>query len=228
MSPEPAVAGVLEATPTMPRRSWRRCGPREEPYDVKAGDLVFRAGNRHEMSVAISCGQLVRADTRSYARWNHVMLVLDAAGRTAHATGTGLFEGELSALRDQSYALVRFECSDEDRAQIVAYAEEMLRRHPTWGWLTAASQLFSLLTGSRVVFGKLGTITCSGFAAEALLRAGAVFNRPAALMSPADLARECGLPGVIRAGDVPGAVRRVYPAVRRAGLRLAAGGSARR
>jgi hypothetical protein len=149
------------------------------------------------------------------------MLVLDRAGRTAHATGGGLVEGTMRDLRDKSYALVQLDCSDEDRAQVVAYAEAQLRRHPTWGWLTAASQLFSLLTGSRVVFGKLGTITCSGFAAEALLRTGAIFERPAALMSPADLAKACGLPGVVRARDVPPAVRRVLPAAAR--LRRAPG-----
>jgi hypothetical protein len=217
------VAGhVIEATSTMPRRSWRRFGPGEEPDEVRAGDLVFRAGNRHEMSVAISCGQFLRAETRPFARWNHVMLVLDETGRTAHSTGTGLHDGRLGDLRDATYALVQFECSNEDRAQIVTFAEHLLRCHPQWGWLIAGSQLFSLLTGSRVVFGKLGTITCSGFAAEALVRAGAIFDRPAVLMSPADLARACGLPGAIRASDVPPAVRRVSVAARR----LAAGSTA--
>jgi len=205
----------LEATPTMPRRSWRWFGHGEEPDDVKAGDLVFRAGSRHEMSVAISCGQLLRAETRPYARWNHVMLVLDGAGRTAHSTGAGLLEGRLSDLRDSGYAIVRIDCSTHDRAQIVAFAEELLRRHPQWGWLTAASQLFSLLTGSRVVFGELGTITCSGFAAEGLLRAGAIFDRPAVLMSPADLARACGLPGDIRMSDIPLGMRTVWTRLRR-------------
>jgi hypothetical protein len=214
---ERVVGHDVAATATMPRRSWHRFGTGEQPEAVCAGDLIFRAGNRHEMSVAISCGQYLRAETRPYARWNHVMLVLDEAGRTAHSTGAGMLEGRLSDLRGVTYALVRIECSDHDRAQIVMFAEDTLRRHPAWGRLTAASQLFSLLTGSQIVFGKLGTITCSGFAAEALVRTGAIFDRPAALMSPADLARACGLPGAIRTSDVPGAVRRVSLALRRGG-----------
>lgn len=211
----------------MPRPSWQRFGPGEEPDEVRAGDVIFRAGNQHEMSVAISCGQFLRKETRPYAKWNHVMLVLDKAGRTAHSSGEGLVEGRLSDLRDKTYALVRVDCSDEDRAQVVAFAEDLLAKHPKWGWVPAGSQLFSLLTGSRVVFGKLGTITCSGFVAEALLRTGAIFDRPAALMSPADLAREYGLPGHIRARHVPSAVRRVYPALKRVRLRVAPGGSPR-
>ena len=86
---ERIVGGVWRPRSTMPRRSWRRFGPGQEPDEVKAGDLVFRSGNRHEMSVAISCGQFLRAETRPYARWNHVVLVLDAAGRTAHSKERG-------------------------------------------------------------------------------------------------------------------------------------------
>ena len=226
MGYEPARM-VIEGTPRTPRHRWQRFGPGEEPDEVSAGDVIFRAGNQHEMSVAISVGQFLRKETRAFAKWNHVMLVLDGEGRTAHSTGEGLVAGRLSDLRDRPYALVQADCSDEDRAQIVAFADDMLAKHPTWGWVAAGSQLFSLLTGSRVVFGKLGTITCSGFVAEALLRTGAIFDRPAALMSPADLAREYGLPGHIRARHVPPAVRRVYPALKRMRLRLAPGGSGR-
>jgi hypothetical protein len=217
-----SVAIATEAQ--MPWRGWERFGPGEQPDVVRAGDLVFRAGSQHWMSVAISCGQLIRPETRRYARWNHVMLMLDG-GRTAHATGRGLIEGELSDLDGATYALVRVACSDEDRRKIVAFADDQLRRHPTWGWLTAGSQLFSLLTGSRVVVGKLGTITCSGFAAVALLRAGALFDRPAHMMSPADLARACGLPGAVRIWDIPPAVMRVYSTLRPANGRPSPGGS---
>jgi hypothetical protein len=222
---ESSVAIAVEATARTPCRGWELFGPGEQPDEVSAGDLLFRAGNQHWMSVAISCGQLVRSETRRYARWNHVMLILDG-GRTAHATGRGLVEGELAELHDATYALVRLDCSDGDRRQIVAFADDQLRRHPTWGWLTAGSQLFSLLTGSRVVIGKLGTITCSGFAAEALLRAGAIFDRPAHMMSPADLAKECGLPGVVRLRDVPPAAMRVYTTLKRVNGRPSPDGSA--
>jgi hypothetical protein len=212
----------MEAIPGSLAYPWRRFGPGEEPDAVRAGDVVFRAGNQHEMSVAISCGQLLRSDTRPYARWNHVMLVLDAGGRTAHATGAGLIEGDLALLRDKTYALVRLDCTDADRAKIVAFAEYMLRTHPRWGWFTAGSQLLSLLTGTRFVFGTLGTTTCSGFAAEALVRAGAIFDRPAGMMSPADLARACGLPGAVRVRDIAPALKRLYTAAQTRRLGAAA------
>jgi hypothetical protein len=215
------AAGTTGLAPRTPRGGSRRFGPGEEPDEVRAGDLIFRAGNQHEMSVAISCGQFLRPDTRPHARWNHVMLVLDEAGRTAHATGKGMTEGRLRDLRDQSYVLVPVDCSDEDRAHVVAFAEDALARGATWGWVTAASELLTLLTGCRIVFAQLGTMTCSGFVAEALLRTGVIFDRPAALMSPADLAKAYDLPGAIRARDVPPTVWRARPLLARVRLRPA-------
>ena len=169
---------VVQGSARTRRGEWRWFGPGEEPDEVRAADVVFRAGNQHEMSVAISCGQFLRSETRPYARWNHVMLVLDDAGKTAHATGEGLVAGELSALRDKRYVLLQFDCSDDDRAQVVAFAEYMLAEHHAWGWEIAASQLFSLLTGSRVVFGKLGTITCSGLCGRGTLAHGGDLRSP--------------------------------------------------
>jgi hypothetical protein len=108
---------------------------------------------------------------------------------------------------------VRFDCTDDDRLQMVKFAEYMLTTNATWGWLTAFSQLVSILTGSRYAFGRLGTTTCSGFVASALVRTGAIFERPAPLLSPADLAKECGLPGPVRAGDVAATARRLSASV---------------
>src|SRR3954452_22747083 len=94
---------VVESTSRMPRRSWQRFGPGEQPDEVRAGGLIFRATNQHEISVAISFVQFLRADTRRHAKWNHVMLVLDDAGKIAQVTGEGLCEGKLSALGDKTY-----------------------------------------------------------------------------------------------------------------------------
>src|SRR3954467_3263537 len=105
---------VLHGTSRLPKRSWQRFGPGDQPAEAQAADIIFRATNEHEISVAISLVQFLRADTRRYAKWNHVMLVLDDAGRIAQVTGEGLCEGNLSALCDRTYTLVRFDCSEED------------------------------------------------------------------------------------------------------------------
>jgi hypothetical protein len=209
-----ALAGVMDATRWMPRRSWQLIRPHDDVPQFSAGDVIFRAGNQHIMSVLISCVQFLRPDTRGQARWNHVMLVLDG-DRVAHATGNGLMEGKLDVLENKTYALVRFDCSDESRRQMVTFADFRLRKNETWGRLTAFSQLIAMLTGSRLAFGTLGTVTCSGFAASALVRAGANFDRPAPLLSPAELARECGLPGPVRAGDVAATARRLAARITR-------------
>jgi hypothetical protein len=216
-APESRVTalGVEEPLARLPRRRWWLVRPGEQAPALETGDLIFRAGNQHVISVAVCCGQFLHQATRPYARWNHVMVVEDAEKRTAvHATGQGLRRGSLDVLDGKTFAVVRFECSEPARAYIRAFAEYSLVGRPRWGYLTAASQLFTMLTGCRLVFGALGTVTCSGFAASAMVRTGATFERPAPLMSPADLARECGLPGAIRADDVAATARRVTARLR--------------
>ncbi len=73
---------------------------------------------------------------------------------------------------------------------MMAFADSVLNTddRTEYGWPTILSIILTLLTGSRLVFGMAGTAICSGFVAEALVRAGEIFDKPPSHMLPADLA----------------------------------------
>lgn len=162
--------------------------------DVRPGDLIFTSGT-HLTSVLIRCGQRLRKNLHPYAEWHHVAVVVEHDGTFIHAVGRGVEEGRLADLRGKVYVHQPIECSDEDRAQVVAFLRNVLRapKRTEYNWATTASLGLALITGSRLVLGQIGTATCSGLAAEALTRTDKVFDRQPSFMMPADLAREYGV-----------------------------------
>ncbi len=76
------------------------------------------------------------------------------------------------------------------RREVAAFAGAVLDapQPTTYGWLTILSLFFTLSLGSTIMFGKIGTAICSGFASEALVRAGEIFPGHRLTMMPADLA----------------------------------------
>jgi len=171
--------------------SIERFGPGESADDLRTGYIVLTHGD-HWTSKLIRFGQRLRfrGARRKYARWNHVALVLNAEGKIAEALSQGVVEEDISKYEGTDYHLVRVECEQIDRDEVARFADAVLKsKHRTkYGWLTIASLFFTLALGSTIMFGKIGTAICSGFASEALTRTGAIFDRPPAYMMPADVA----------------------------------------
>jgi hypothetical protein len=167
-----------------------------EAAKLQGGYVVLTHGT-HLMSRLIRVGQGLRfrGDRRRYARWNHAALVLDADGNLGEALSLGVVRTNISKYKGTDYYLVEADCSSEDRAQVLAFANAVLDapERTRYGWWTIASLAVSQLTGSRFVFGRIGTAICSGFVAEAQVRTGAIFPRPPAYMTPADLAAHYGV-----------------------------------
>ncbi len=163
----------------------------EQARKLRGGYFLVTHGT-HVMSRLIRFGQALRfrGDRSVYARWNHVALILDDKGALGEALSRGVVETNISDYRGTDYYVVQVECSEEDRQQVLAFARAVLKapNRTRYGWSTIASLAFSQLTGSRFVFGRIGTAICSGFVSEALTRTGAIFPRPPAYMTPADLA----------------------------------------
>jgi hypothetical protein len=161
---------------------------------LAAGHVLLTHGT-HWPSRIIQFGQRLRfvRSRRPYAFWNHVALVLDERGDLAEALSAGVVRTNIERYHDVDYELVRVECSAEDRHQIVAFADSVLQARESYGWWTIAGLAVTLLTGSRFVFGRVGTAICSGFACSALVRAGLIFDRPPDFMMPADLAEHFGV-----------------------------------
>lgn len=169
-----------------------------EASQLRGGYFIVTHGT-HVMSRLIRFGQSLRfrGERRKFAHWNHVALVLDEQGTLGEALSAGVVQTNISKYHGSDYFVVQVECSDEDREQVLAFARAVLTApsRTSYGWSTIASLAFSQLTGSRLVFGKIGTAICSGFVSEALVRTGVIFPRPAAYMTPADLAEHYGIPG---------------------------------
>jgi len=173
-------------------------GPGKSATALQTGYIVLTHGD-HWTSRLIRFGQRLRfrGTRRKYARWNHVALVLDTNGTLAEALSDGVDKTNISKYEGSDYHLVRVECAEVDRRQIAAFAQAVLgsKNRTKYGWLTIVSLFFTLAFGSTIMVGKIGTAICSGFASEALTRAGAIFPRPPAYMMPADVAEHFSVDG---------------------------------
>jgi hypothetical protein len=168
----------------------------EAASDLRTGYLVLTHGTQWT-SKLIRFGQRLRfrGARRPFARWNHVALVLDGEGNLAEALAQGVVRTNISKYEGTDYHLVQVECEPLDRGEIATFATAVLNApHRTrYGWVTIVSLFFTLAVGSTIMFGKIGTAICSGFASEALVRKGEVFPRPPAYMMPADVAEHFGV-----------------------------------
>ncbi len=161
----------------------------QQAKQLRAGYLILTHGKAWT-SRLIRFGQRLRfrGERRAYAHWNHVALALDDRGGIAEALGEGVRETNISKYAGTDYYVLEVECSDEDRRQIVAFADAVVEARFKYGKVLIFSLGLTLLFGSTYTLGKIGTAICSGFAAEAITRMGAIFPRPPAYMMPADVA----------------------------------------
>ncbi len=180
--------------------SVERFGTGASAADLRPGHLVFTHG-RHWPARLIRFGQKLRftGPRAPFAYWNHVALVLGPSGDLAEALSSGVVRTNIAKYERTDYDLVRVESTTEDEREILLFAESVLLARWRYGWVTILGLALTLLTGSRLTVGRVGTAICSGFAAEALVRNGTIFTRPPAYMMPADLAEHYGVRGRSRA-----------------------------
>ena len=165
-------------------------GPGISIQNPKPGDFVLTRG--HEWtSVMIRVGERLRyrGDSRRFAHWNHAALFIDENGGIIEALGSGVQAGNISKYTPIDYKVVRLDSvSDEDRQHAVAFAQDCVKKHDKYGYLTILSIALSLLFGGRLGFGIDGQEICSGLVARALERTGEIFEDDPWHMMPADLA----------------------------------------
>lgn len=164
---------------------------------ILPGDfLLGRAhGIRHDM---LRIGQRLRLgrQQRQYARYTHAALVTSESGDLIEAIGEGVHRSTVTGYLDLRvpFQIVHIAASDEDRRQMVAFAEAALARKAPYGFLSNVSTAFWAFTGSRLIFFLDGSYTCSGLVAAALERTSARFTTNAARVMPAQLAVWFGAP----------------------------------
>lgn len=164
--------------------------PGETATEFDPGDFVLVKGHGLKGSM-IKFGQMMRihgAD-RKYVDWVHAALIVDRDGTLIEAVGAGIRQEPLDYYTGRHYQIFRIKASDENRAEAVAFARSVLDKHAKYGLLTIVSIGLSMLTGGKLTFGIDGEYVCSGLVASALERTGSIFNRCAANITAADLAK---------------------------------------
>jgi uncharacterized protein YycO len=154
----------------------------------RPGDFILTHGAEF-FSRVIQVGQgltFMGADRR-YTYWNHSALIVSADGGLIEALGPGVRRNTLAAYDRTQYTIVHVEASEEDRAQMVAFAEHWVGAR--YDWARVVSITISLLTGATLSFGFAGQHICSGLVARALERANLIFSQEPSHVMPADLAK---------------------------------------
>jgi hypothetical protein len=186
----------------------QRAGPGETAAAFDRGDFVLVAGTTFN-SRLIRCGQKLRIHgvDRRHVKWTHAALIVDPDGSLIEAVGTGVRRWHLDRYRDDDYVVVRLHTSEENRDEVVRFAEWALRRGSRYSRLSTVSIALSMLTGSRLTFFIDGQFVCSGLVARALERTGSIFDRDSAHIAPADLARYFYADGQAEAGEADSTAR---------------------
>lgn len=155
---------------------------------MQVGDFVLVDNNRL-VSKLIRFGQGIRfrGDQRPFARWNHVALIISDQGELLEALTKGVCRSHIDKYKDADILLVETHTSPEDQKQIMRFVK--FSEGEKYSFLKIASIFLGVLTGGKFSIGYSGHQICSGLVAAAQLRSGAVFDRNAEDIMPADLAR---------------------------------------
>lgn len=169
-------------------------GPGQSVTAPQPGDFLLLSEGEDAWTRLIRFGQGLRyrGPRRQCARWNHAALFVDTQGTIIEALSSGVARRPVADYAPQDYVVVHLELSDEDRREAVAFAASCL--HDGYGWLTIASVVLLVLTGTTLAFGLDGQEICSGLVAGSLEHAGVIFPRDATHLMPADLAAFYGVP----------------------------------
>lgn len=164
--------------------------PGDTAHDLHAGDFLLTGVRSQSLiSWAIKVGSRLRRFSAPFRRFSHAALVIAEDGELAEALGRGVTRSPLSKYEPFDYVIVRTGVDDHDRAQILSYADSVLKERTKYGFVTIAGLALYCFTGAQLCIQRAGTAICSGFVSDALTRAGYIWPRPPFSMMPADLAR---------------------------------------
>ena len=170
------------------RARFEHIPPGQNDPDPLPGDFILTHGGEF-FSRVIQFGQGLRfmGKDQPYTYWNHTALIVSADGALIEALGPGIRRNTLAGYKGTQYTVVHIEASDEDRKEMVAFAEHWVGGQ--YDWATIVSITLSLLTGAKLSFGFAGQLICSGLVARALERTTAIFDEEPSHVMPAELAK---------------------------------------
>ena len=154
---------------------------------ITAGDVIL-TGKKSQgaVSVAIKIGEALRGH-RKEARFSHCLLALDSDGTLIEAAAKGVRVTSVGALHEGDWEHIPVGVAEHDMRQIRVFCDAVLEARWKYGFATFAGLALYCLTGGQLCVQKAGTAICSGLVAEALTRAGVVWERPPYACMPADI-----------------------------------------
>jgi hypothetical protein len=123
----------------------------------------------------------------THSQWDHAALIINDKGDIIELTNSGIKKSSINKYSAQQKYIVHIDMSDDDRKEVLAYANYMLEKHESYGFLTIVSISLKILTKLRLVIKLDGTLICSEFVALALAEGGIIWPMDTALITPADL-----------------------------------------
>jgi hypothetical protein len=162
--------------------------------DLRPGDFLLTGVKAQGIvSHIIKLGSWLRGYDKLHRRFSHAVLILDQGGSIAEALADGVVVNHISRFHDDDYVIVHTDVDEHDTRQVLQFADAVVDARTQYGFVTFIGLGIYCLTGGQLCIQKAGTAICSGFVADALTRAGFIWDRPPYSMMPADLAKHFGV-----------------------------------
>lgn len=162
--------------------------------DLKAGDfLLTGVKGQGLVSLAIKLGSWMRGYDKLHRRFSHSALILNDRGDVAEALSKGVVVNHISRFHDDDYVVVHTGIHTFDTSQVLQFVRSVVDARTKYGFVTFFGLAIYCLTGGQLCIQQAGTAICSGLVADALTRAGFIWERPPYAMMPADLAKHFGV-----------------------------------
>lgn len=166
--------------------------PGEIAPPLRIGDIILTRAQT-DQGKAIRIGQGLKYGFDNPAiEVNHAALSMGDY-RLVEALNGGVVRTSLEGYTDNYYAVVHTGTLWYDQIQIKKFANNVVAAKTGYGKVHIASITLSLIVPTKLFFGISGTEICSGFVAEAMTRAGWIWDGPPAFTYPADIAIQCGV-----------------------------------
>ncbi len=188
------VQGNRDVTP-------HACPPGEEPARWVPGDVILTHSPNSLFGFLIRFGEKLRYRSKEdepFTWFNHAAIVISpdpqtGKPRVAEALGDGIKANPASKYLPEWFAYIDIGADEDDRKEIVQFAEREVQLHTEYGAIQIASIAMSLIAGGRLTVGMDGSEICSALAAKALRGAGYWWERDGRIvdetyLTPADLA----------------------------------------
>jgi hypothetical protein len=176
----------------------------QQPESWVPGSIVF-THSKGIVGWLIRLGQFLRLcglrpwrwknhPNRKWCHFNHVAVVMNSQGGIVEALADGVVMSNMTKYLNTEYVVWEPDNPLWDYKEGLQWVAYEYSRHAAYGWVSIASIVAQLLTGSKISVGYRDSIICSAVGAKYLEHCGAClpYDDPRNVM-PAELARFVGV-----------------------------------